>query len=263
MRKRLLSLADAAWRAPKIFVIVMTGLLAVAASALVFLGAVEDVVRRNGAATLDARRLDWFTDHRWTPLVTAARFLNTAASVAVVAVLAIGVGIWLWRRGLPLALAAVPLGAVVLAETIAAIVKTAIDRARPASSLRLVSETDPSFPSGHATAAMALGISLAVILAVFVLRHRWSRLVALASGLVTPGVVGASRLELGVHWPTDVVAGLALGACIALTVSGLSVWFVNREPGHRSATGRVALVWSRIASILWWQRESGPLLATA
>ena len=139
MRRRLLSLADAAWREPKTFLIVMAGLAVLAASTLVLLAASEDVMQRNGAATLDAARLHWVTDHRWNPLIALARFLDRAGSVAVVVVLAIGVGVWLWRRGLPVIVAATPLAAMIIAEAGAAVLKTTVGRARPASGLRLVS----------------------------------------------------------------------------------------------------------------------------
>ena len=264
MRRRLLTLADAAWRAPKTFLIVMTGLAVLAASALVFLAASEDVIQRNGAATVDAARLHWVTDHRWNPLIAVARFLDSAGSVAIVALLAVGVGLWLWRRGLPVIVAATPLAALIIAEASAAVLKTTVGRARPASGLRLVAETDPSFPSGHATAAMAFGMSVAVILAVFVSRHRLSRLLALALGVLLPIVVGASRLELGVHWPTDVVAGLALGACAALVVSGLALWFVATEQGEDPA-GEQSLppLRRRVVGILGRRRTSRLLLAAA
>lgn len=264
MRERFLSLADAAWRAPKTFFAVMAGLAVLAASTVVFLGASEDVIGRNGAANLDATRLSWFTDHRSTPLIAVARFFDTAASVAVVAVLAIGVGIWLWRRGLPAIVAAAPLAAVAASELVAGVLKVTVDRPRPAGSLRLVAETDPSFPSGHATAAMAFGVSVAVIVVLFVLRRGWSRVVTLTVGVLLPTVIGASRLELGVHWPTDVVAGLALGACAALAVSGLAVWFAARQPGESSpAGGRVSVLRSHIMSIMRRRRVSEPLLVTA
>lgn len=264
MRRRLISLADAAWRAPRTFLVIVAGLAVLTASTVVFLGASEDVIGHNGAANLDGTRLSWFTDHRWSPLVSLARFFDTAASVAVVALLAFGIGVWLWRRGLPVIVAAAPLVAVGSAEFVAAILKVTVNRARPAGSLRLVSETDPSFPSGHATAAMAFGLSVAVILALFVMRRRWSRAVTLGLGVVLPAMIGASRLELGVHWPTDVIAGLALGACAALTVTGLAVWFAARQPsGDASSNGRVAVVRSQVASVLRRRRGTEPLLVTA
>ena len=245
------------------FLMVLAGLAMLGTSVLVFLGASEDVIRHNGAATRDAARLDWFTDHRTSSLVGVAKFLNTAGSVGVVAALAVVVGLLLWRRGLPLIFAATPLLAVIAAEGVAAALKVLVDRARPAASLRLVAEADPSFPSGHATAATAFGISVAAVLIVYVLRSRWSRLVTLAAGVLVPIAVAASRLELGVHWPTDVAAGLALGASVALIVTGGAAWlaageFDTKSPSH----SRTAALRSRMVDIARRRRES-PLLSTA
>lgn len=223
-------LVRAVIRAPRVAAAVLGGLVAFGLSAAVFLGASEDVIQRNGAERLDPQRLSWFVDHRTGPLVTVARFIDTWASVAVVGLLAVVVGAWLWRRGLPVVLAAAPLISVVLAEGAAAVLKTTVGRHRPPVSLRLVSETEPSFPSGHATAATAFGVSLAVVVAGYLLVRWWPRLLVIAAGFVVPVVVGLSRLELGVHWPTDVAAGLALGTCAALAVVAGTAWFAGAEP---------------------------------
>lgn len=217
-------------RAPRVAAAVLAGIVAFGLSTAVFLGASEDVIRGNGAERLDPRRLSWFVDHRTGALVAVAKFVNTWASVAVVALLAVVVGVWLWRRGLPVVLAAAPLVSVVLAEGAAAVLKTTVGRARPPATLRLVNEADASFPSGHATAATAFGVSVAVVVAGYLLVRWWPRLVVLAAGLVLPVLVGLSRLELGVHWPTDVAAGLALGTSAALAVVAASAWFAGAEP---------------------------------
>ncbi len=227
--------------APRFAAAVLAGCLVFGLSAVVFLGAAEDVISKNGAARVDAQRLDWFIDHRTGPLVTVARFINTWASVAVVCVLAALVGVWLWHRGLPVILSAVPLTAVVFAEALAAVLKVTVGRPRPPASWRLVSESDASFPSGHATAATAFGVSLAVVVAAHVLVRVWPRVVVVGAGLALPALVGLSRLELGVHYPTDVVAGLALGTCTALAVTALAAWTVEAEPLSRTrARGWIA-----------------------
>jgi undecaprenyl-diphosphatase len=237
MRRRLESLVATVRRSPSAAAWVLLGLAALAAATALFLGASEDVVAHNGAYRLDGQRLDWFTDHRSAPLIAVARFLNTAGSVGVVMVLAVIGGVWLWRRGVPVVVGLAPVVSVAGAEVVAALMKVVVNRARPPASLHLVSESDPSFPSGHATAATAFGISLGIVLAVFVLVRTWSRVSVLTAGLVAPVVVGLSRLELGVHWPTDVVAGLALGGCVALATTGLAVWFAHHtEPGAAAAS---------------------------
>jgi membrane-associated phospholipid phosphatase len=76
----------------------------------------------------------------------------------------------------------------------------------------------PSFPSGHsADAAAAYGMLAVVVLAT---SHTRKAVAFAAALVVVPVVVAASRLYLGVHWFTDVVAGFALGwAVVAIVVA--------------------------------------------
>ena len=74
------------------------------------------------------------------------------------------------------------------------------------------------------------------MIAVYLLRRPIARALTLAVGVLLPVAVAASRLELGVHWPTDVVAGLALGALVALvTTCGGDL---GRGPARRSQAPR-------------------------
>lgn len=67
-----------------------------------------------------------------------------------------------------------------------------------------------SFPSGHATVSAAVGLAAALLLA-RARSGRWFGVFAAAVAVLLVALIGASRLYLGVHWPTDVVAGWALG----------------------------------------------------
>jgi undecaprenyl-diphosphatase len=96
-----------------------------------------------------------------------------------------------------------------------------VDRPRPP-----VVRLDPapptsSFPSGHTAAAIVLYVGL-----ILVIHHVWgrTRATAVASVLLAlvPVTVGLSRLSRGMHHPTDVLVGAALGA-VALTVAVVSV----------------------------------------
>jgi undecaprenyl-diphosphatase len=78
-----------------------------------------------------------------------------------------------------------------------------------------------SFPSGHSTASAALWLSLAMLAASFEPGRREKVFWFVVAGILIFGV-GASRVFLGVHWPTDVLAGWMLGACWAL--AGWLTW---------------------------------------
>ncbi|MCA1679693.1 MAG: phosphatase PAP2 family protein, partial [Actinobacteria bacterium] len=118
-----------------------------------------------------------------------------AVALAVVAALAIAVGLWLgWRHG---ALVIAALGA----SLITTLLKHLFDRERPPTGVEL----DPSFPSGHtayATAVFGLVFALTV-------RERRYWLAAICGLIVA--AMGPSRLLLGVHYLSDVLAGYAVG----------------------------------------------------
>lgn len=95
-------------------------------------------------------------------------------------------------------------GQLALAEA----VKAAVSRVRP-DLLRLTGFAGPSFPSGHATAAAAAFAAFALLIGRR--RSRPVRSALAAAGVGMAVLVAASRVTLGVHWLTDVMAGLALG----------------------------------------------------
>lgn len=85
-------------------------------------------------------------------------------------------------------------------------VKPGFGRARPELWPRMIEPTSFSFPSGHAL----VSATLFPLFAWVTLRLRRIRFLVLGVGV--PLFVGFGRLYLGVHWPTDVLAGWALGA---------------------------------------------------
>ncbi len=226
----------------------LLGVMVTAGTTIVFFGVSEDVVLHDGLATRDPSRLAWITHHRTGMLVTGSKVLDTVGSVGVVLAIACAVGLVLWWRRVPIAAALTPIAAVVTAGATAGVLKVIIDRARPTPAHQLVSEVNQSFPSGHATDSAALGVSAAIIVAIYLLRRPLTRLAVLAAGALVPVAVAASRLELGVHWPTDVVAGLALGACVALVTIAVTLGLVGStpsDPGTAAARHRRVAAWLR------------------
>jgi len=110
------------------------------------------------------------------------------------------------------------LASVVTAQVAAEVLKGWIDRPRP----MLVPHNDlvysASFPSGHAVMTPVVYFTLAVVVADLEPRRGLKAILPVCSGLLVLAV-GISRVYLGVHWPTDVLAGWALGLAIALTAS--------------------------------------------
>lgn len=106
-------------------------------------------------------------------------------------------------------------GTVILAYASSEVLKAFYDRDRPMLVAHGSIVYSQSFPSGHSTAAAATFLTLATVLASFETRRRTKALIY-ALAITAMIAVGVSRVYLGVHWPTDVLAGWALGASWAL-----------------------------------------------
>ena len=245
---------DLTWRG---LLALAAAFVALGASVVVLGGVSEDVTQHNGLATRDFANLRVFTDHRPAIVVSAARIVSQLGGPAVLALIAITAGLLLWRRGLPIAAAVAPAFALGVAATLADLVKKLVDRGRPPVSFRLAAETEASFPSGHATNSAAMFLTLGLVMAVFVFRRPLARVAIFAGTGLLVAAIGASRLVLGVHWPTDVLAGLALGATVALgvTISAtLLVRFMPTDPTPPHArVGRAAM---RLGRLLALERRS-------
>ncbi len=111
-----------------------------------------------------------------------------------------------------LLLGAIP-GGVIISQTL----KSTIARPRPDVVPHLVDITSLSFPSGHAMMATIAWLTIGALLARLAPTVLLKRYI-LAVAIFLSFLIGLSRIYLGVHWPSDVVAGWALGATWASTV---------------------------------------------
>ena len=105
--------------------------------------------------------------------------------------------------------------------------KESIARPRPSGLIPVMNEPGFSFPSGHATVSIALYGSIALFLCAVYPRYRlWTLIGAAAFALL----LGFTRLYLGVHFPSDVIAGYALGG--AWLILGAEVTARQRRPTY-------------------------------
>lgn len=128
--------------------------------------------------------------------------------------------------------AALLAGGVVSGSLAVSIAKMLFQRDRPDVIDHLVDVGTASFPSGHSANSAIVYLTLALLVAqILSKRVQRTYVVALASGLVL--AVGTSRVFLGVHWPSDVVAGWSFGTLWALGWWTLGAGLRERYAGRR------------------------------
>ncbi|MBZ9764126.1 phosphatase PAP2 family protein [Mesorhizobium sp. CA8] len=100
-------------------------------------------------------------------------------------------------------------------QVLSSLLKFEVDRPRPDLVSHLVNETSLSFPSGHAMLSAVTYLTLGSLTARF-LPDRRTKVFVLGLAVLTTVLVGASRVYLGVHWPSDVLAGWCAGFAWAM-----------------------------------------------
>lgn len=113
-------------------------------------------------------------------------------------------------------------------------IKSIIDRPRPEVVPHLTDVSSASFPSGHSAMSAAVYLTLGAIMAQSVKKRRVKLYFAFLA-LIMTGLVGASRVALGVHYPSDVLAGWSSGLAWALLC-----WLIARYLQRRGAIEKEA-----------------------
>jgi len=107
------------------------------------------------------------------------------------------------------------LGATVTGSLAVALAKGLVARPRPELTDHLVTISSASFPSGHAANSAIIYLSIATIL-MQIVEGRAARSYILAAATLLVVAIGCSRVYLGVHWPSDVLAGWSFGILWAI-----------------------------------------------
>lgn len=172
---------------------------------------------------LDVQATEWARELRSPALTQALLVITHLHSVMAISVYTAGLSVWLIVKRqhrhwlLPLWLF-VPAGAV-----LNVLMKHSFERPRPTGDDALLALSTFSFPSGHASATTLLYGFFALVVLTHVPRSLWRGVLG-AVALLIIAVVAWSRVYLGVHFFTDVLAGvLEALVWMALCVLGLSV----------------------------------------
>jgi len=189
-----------------VFLIVGT-LIAALGTAL--FASIAEFVREGSTQAFDDRVMSWMGQHRfgWLERILVE---VTALGTGVVVLSIVGVSamfLWLTRHKYSAALLLVSTtGGIILNN----VLKLFFMRERPQAFEWAANASSSSFPSGHAMSAAIVYATIGY-LAARLQRRRWARWLTLLLAFVLIILICASRVYLGVHYPTDVLAGLVLG----------------------------------------------------
>lgn len=161
-------------------------------------------------------------------LVGFWRAVSAAGQPLTFQLLAVAVALLLWRRSARPRLAAFTAITVVLAGSVSNLAKLLVGRDRPSVPETIAHAAGSSFPSGHALTSF-VGVTVLLLVTVPRVPTRW-RAVVVVAGVLIVLLIGFSRLALGVHYLSDVIAGWLLGGTWVLAGRLL----VLTGPGPRS-----------------------------
>jgi membrane-associated phospholipid phosphatase len=186
----------------------------------------------------DERVANWLADRR-TPARNDWSLVGSMLSETVVKIVvtAIVVGILLWavRRWLDALVVAVSL---ILEAMVFITVTWIVGRPRPDVERLDGSPVDSSFPSGHAAAA-ACYIAIAIVV-FWHTRRVWIRALAIVLTVPVPIIVGVARMYRGMHFLTDVIAGVVLGVATVVLVTWILCRAEERRLSRRADDDRAA-----------------------
>jgi undecaprenyl-diphosphatase len=181
----------------------------------------EAVGEGDDIARYDARISQWFYQHAFEPLTTFMFGITHLHGIPAMSVLSALLGWWFWRRRAPYWLLATAI-CVPGGMLLNVLLKHVYQRARPAFDEPFVTLATYSFPSGH-TAAATLFYGL---LASYVVTTspRWGvRMAALVGAAAMVALVALSRVYLGAHFVSDVLAAMAESlAWLAVCITSVS-----------------------------------------
>lgn len=205
------------------------GLLVLALATWVFAMIAEDVVTRDSLVTTDVAVTQWFQLHTQPSLTRAMLYITQLHGNLGIAALTAILCFFLYRRRhhfWALSLVSSVFGGMLLN----ALLKLIFQRPRPIVDHPLLTLATHSFPSGHTmNATVFYGLVAAFI--VMQRRHIAFSLVASLAAILMIALVAISRVYLGVHFLSDVLASIAEGiAWLALCLTALNIYY------HRATT---------------------------
>lgn len=210
----------------------LTALMVVALGVMTFIEVADDMTEADGQM-FDRQVLHWLQPVAGEPrgpwwLHEAAADLTSLGGISVLTLFAVIAFSFLLiqRKRLSALLLVVGLiGGVALSEGL----KALFERARPPAAYQAVETINASFPSGHALLSTVFYLTLGVMLTRAFPKRRLKAFV-LGAAILTALLIGLTRVYLGAHWASDVIAGWCAGAAWAM-----ALWLVAYAVERRQA----------------------------
>ena len=190
----------------------------------------ESVASGHGIAQFDEPVLQWAVTHR-TPTSTAvvAAFSNSGGTFWMTIITGTGTAVLclIWKRWTPLVLMVIAVTGSLLMTVVG---KRITERARPPLEYAVPPyETSPSFPSGHTLNSIVIAGMFCYLL-VSHLTSRAARVVTVTLTVLYVLAMGLSRVYLGHHWLTDVLAAWCLGiAWLTVVITCHRLWLTQHQ----------------------------------
>lgn len=219
-----------------------------------FAGLVDGVSEHADLASYDPGITSSVAGLRVPVLTFVAEVATTVGSEVAIGLLTVGALAWLWfaRRD---RLRALLFGAAMAGAGVLTLgVKHLLGRHRPPAAFVVGPvDTGYSFPSGH-TLFSTVYLGLVVMLVVWPRSGRPARVATVATWLVGSAAIGASRVYLGYHWTTDVIAGWVL----ALAVLGVALVLLASVLPRLEASRRWRVLFGRANDDVEEAADAGP-----
>ena len=212
----------------------LPGLIVSMLALALFAEILDEVIEREAFEGIDTPLIAWFDAHRPEGLTAVMTTVtNVFGPVVLPVIIAALCAVWAWRTRAwrdPVLI----VSAMAFSTVLAMIVKSIVERPRPSEDLQVIPgfETSFSFPSGHTTGAATL-----VLVTGYLLwrHHRRKRALAwwASSSVAVIVLVATTRMYLGYHFFSDVLAG----ACLGLFTLGLVVCadrWIDVDRGERA-----------------------------
>ena len=160
-------------------------------------------------------------DNAFRGITNSSAFISVGVPVVLFGTALINKDSYNKRNGLYIA------ASLLTAAAISDILKYSIDRPRPFETYpdiqKCTTGGSPSFPSGHTSNAFALATSVSLA---------YPKWYLIAPAFIWAGAVGYSRMDLGVHYPSDVLFGAILGAGSAYLCHIINLKLIHKQEKH-------------------------------